>query len=134
MSLATWKEEFYPIPAEDACRSVMEALDHSILKWSGVTKENLIKHGCELYGCEVQEISDIFDFRFNSSTCALCKLVEEECCDCIITKACGCPCCSYRNYTEPTAYGVFIHKGDGEPMRKLLVESKKYLDKEGTYE
>lgn len=39
MSLETWKEEFYPIPADEVPES--QALAHSLRKWEGLRKENL---------------------------------------------------------------------------------------------
>lgn len=48
MSLETWKEEFYKIPAEECIKE--QALDHSITKWEGLRPENLQKHGLFLDG------------------------------------------------------------------------------------
>jgi len=45
MSLKTWKEEFYPVEAEDAASNPIEATKHSIQKWKGAMAESLEKHG-----------------------------------------------------------------------------------------
>ncbi len=31
-----WQQKYYPIPAKDACSSGLEAIRHSVLKWSGM--------------------------------------------------------------------------------------------------
>lgn len=46
MSLETWKQEFYSLPASNA--PIEQALDHSIKKWAGLQPDNLAKHSVEL--------------------------------------------------------------------------------------
>lgn len=93
MSLKTWKEEFYPTRAIEhrmpgqgddpdmrpTREQALAALDHSILKWSGLTPENLARHevqvigtaaGCNLYDSATVSAS----MWVNSETCALCVL------------------------------------------------------------
>ena len=43
MSFESWKEEFYPMPAEEVRPE--RALEHSLQKWKGLRPENLKKHG-----------------------------------------------------------------------------------------
>lgn len=76
MSVESWKEEFYPVDAEDAASSDSEALAHSIKKWEGLTEESLRKHG-------LKEVP----INMGSNTCALCvRHIEEECMDCPIVR------------------------------------------------
>lgn len=69
MSLKTWQEEFYPIPADKT--EFGDALDHSLRKWEGTTPGNLAKHGVKLNGPELSD-SDGYYMRLNSDSCALC--------------------------------------------------------------
>lgn len=60
MSEASWKNEFYPIDADLVDEE--DAIKHSLVKWRGLRKENLLKHGLEWVPIEV-----------SGATCALCK-------------------------------------------------------------
>lgn len=60
MSKKTWKEEFYPIPADEV--PLKRAVAHSLKKWRGLLPRNLKKHG-------LKEAPIEFGM---SSTCALC--------------------------------------------------------------
>ena len=99
MSIASWKKEFYPVPA---CKIVdpEKAFQHSYRQWQGLTKKNLKKHElCFDNGC-------LFDRRRNTRywitcalDCALCKVYFYG-----KTKPCvGCPLhengfnCTHRN-------------------------------------
>ena len=64
MSLETWKEEFYPVPADEVPES--QALTHSLRKWEGLRKENLEKHGVK------RRLHKVGEFHVDSTTCALC--------------------------------------------------------------
>jgi len=44
MTIKTWKEEFYKVKPSKRMSKV-EAIQHSLLKWQGLTKSNLKKHG-----------------------------------------------------------------------------------------
>ena len=61
MSIKTWKEEFYPIPAQETEQS--NAIQHSLTKWTGFIPSNLEKHEV------TYEL--LHDFRFGQ-TCPLC--------------------------------------------------------------
>ena len=71
MSLASWKEEFYPTPAY-AC-PCDQALEHSILKWTGLLPENLEKHKVFLDGQYLRDPeSPNCALRIDGDSCALC--------------------------------------------------------------
>ncbi len=107
MSLETWKEEFYPIPADEVPES--QALTHSLRKWEGLRKENLEKHGVGATGGYVDEMS------IDSSTCALCHhhIDSVRCATCPLVKlTMGGNCDS--------EYVWWNHAGDPEPMIELI--------------
>lgn len=83
MSMESWIAEFYPIAANKV-NTPEAALEHSIKKWSGLTKENLQKH--ELYRVTRHIGDECFDkvFHVGSDTCALCEVHDGECRKCIL--------------------------------------------------
>lgn len=122
MSLETWKKEFYPIPA-DKVKSHKKAVEHSILKWTGLFPKNLKKHN--IYKTKNTGIyeppsittdEDNYNFVIDCSTCALCCLVENDrdvnCDNCKIVKVtgkrCDNPWIRWRDKTDP------------KPMLKVL--------------
>lgn len=81
MSLKTWKEEFYIIPAGAAGRKTkLEAIEHSLQKWMGTTPANLKKHGVIYEDHEVREpffrgrmFYEVPSFEFTANSCSLCE-------------------------------------------------------------
>ena len=45
MSLKTWKKEFYPISASRVRKDAIAAIEHSLRKWRGLTKDQMKRHG-----------------------------------------------------------------------------------------
>jgi hypothetical protein len=77
MTIETWKKEFYPVEAEDCPED--QAIEHSLLKWQGLSPDNLAKHGLELSPrfAGIIEIGKEYDdanakFFIGSDSCALC--------------------------------------------------------------
>lgn len=80
MSLKTWKEEFYPVPAT-SCKKE-DALIHSLNKWRGLLYGSLVKHNVGiklLHSTTVVEYIDTTSnylgdeiLRINGNSCALC--------------------------------------------------------------
>lgn len=70
MSLKSWKKEFYPKPANET--SKMEALEHSLRKWTGATPANCKKHRVryEDHFITDDESGDYLSFCHES--CSLC--------------------------------------------------------------
>ena len=117
MSLNTWKEEFYPVKADDkkAQRSWMSAVKHSLQKWKGLRAENLKKHEC-------------YAPRVDSESCALCRRVS------MIHGSIICQACPlFRHLGNPCDSGgmapfmKFIYDDDPEPMIKALEETQRKL-------
>lgn len=44
MSIATWKKEYYPTPADRNCKTDLMAIEHSLNKYEGIRTANLKKH------------------------------------------------------------------------------------------
>jgi hypothetical protein len=120
MSLQTWKDEFYPVPATDYGSTRLEAIQHSLRKWTGVLKKNLKKHGvntCHLI--------------LSSKTCSLCIMYHER-------LACeGCPlnidgskCYESSLDSKPRGYKIYYRTGDARPLiRELKAALKKEENK-----
>ena len=78
MSLQSWKKEFYsPISKV----SKKDALQHSLIKWVGLRKENLAKHGVE-YDSTIGAITfKGSKLAIDGWSCALCRKYK-SCDDC----------------------------------------------------
>jgi len=145
MSLETWKEEFYPVPADDkrAKRSHTAAVNHSLKKWRGLTKENLEKHGLIKVSLSdsIAPINGGGCITISGATCALCCMEDERTClnNSTSEKFCRqCPLfrtlgrqCDQDNLLdvseEPGPYIKFIIKDDPQPMIEALEKTKKKL-------
>lgn len=123
MSLATWKQEFYPEPA----RLVYErdAIAHSLRKWRGLTQDNLKRHGLENHIDEIQDEDDC-SFPVTSETCALCQVHKAHispfsCGQCPLAAVHGGQPCDERTGTESMSpYVAFIVHHEAGPMIELL--------------
>lgn len=78
MSLATWKKEFYRIPANKVSKN--DALAHSIKKWTGLLPRNRKKHNVQLSDCTLRDKHNLLDI--NSRSCALCVCHKDVCVAC----------------------------------------------------
>lgn len=138
MSLESWKAEFYPVPASEV--SEEDALDHSIRKWDGLTKENLERHGLSH-----DEDGDILDnghvvFRVDSYTCSLCEVFtpqmdDDECDACpLYQERNGVACCEHAFGEDDSPYGHYrvSPSHDPLPMLNLLkrVKAKQEAEKQ----
>lgn len=122
MSLETWKAEFYPIEASKVL--VEDAVQHSLRKWRGLTKENLKKHGVKQDG---NSIYDVFgSLRLNYGSCALCFHYEcsvSDCPGCPLVSVLGtrCDICVNRDDEHIVSpYREFIWRNDPLPMIEAL--------------
>jgi hypothetical protein len=131
MSLETWKQEFYPEPADEC--SAERAVAHSILKWTGLLKENLKKHNVWRKLGE-WNLTSINDERFTvaSDSCALCyhylePADEEE------TPCKRCPlyqvrdevsCDNFKSGEFYPPFGEWLHQDKPEVMLDWLKQIK----------
>lgn len=120
MSIESWKQEFYPVPAEEAATGNVAALKHSIVKWHGLRSENLEKHDVVPVGTYCIGTTEYDSEELASSdSCALCILARDKCNRCVLTKVrstCG---ASWRNW---------ILEQDPEPMIAQLEHALKTID------
>lgn len=110
MSLATWKKEFYPVPASKVSKK--NALAHSLKKWEGTFSASLARHGIRLSNGILYD-EEGFEFEFGDTDCALCVNHRQEvdsCQSCPLFKSLGRVC--YGNESE---YAEFL-KGNPKPM------------------
>lgn len=150
MTIATWKEEFYPVEADRTLRK--DALPHSIRKWEGLRPENLAKHNLFIpkagkTGCIAEEGYDDtkspytgdnpkHSLRMHSGNCALCHHYEylspyhstlDKCHNCPLYKARGSRRCdSARSDERDSPWHSFSDHGDPLPMISWLEKSKKF--------
>lgn len=97
MSLESWKKEFYPITANRTNKK--DAIEHSLLKWKGLTGKNLAKHNVKI---KVGAVADDENMLYvDGDSCSLCyhyyndtsSWVEgSRCEDCPLYKTLGMDC------------------------------------------
>jgi hypothetical protein len=130
MSLASWKAEFYPVPASEI-KTVREAIEHGLRKWKGLRPGELKAHGLVLSGAVLQSPGDVEEpsVPITSSSCALCHLCADKrgsvhCHPCILTEIRGRACDRAIGATESRSpYANFLENGDPEPMIALLEQA-----------
>ena len=76
MSLQSWKEEFYPMPASEVTPA--DALDHSLRKWEGLRLKNLQQHALQQDKRYLWDPVGEESLKIDATTCALCKLYIDE--------------------------------------------------------
>lgn len=78
MTVETWMVEFFDVDVDGIEKNKVAALEHSIKKWKGLTRENLNKHCVSIVNFEDRpELADgktTQRFVINSRSCALCQL------------------------------------------------------------
>lgn len=141
MSLATWRAEFYPIPASEATESDTVAVEYSLVKWRGLRPEALERHGVGLYGMSVREPdgeSDDLPARFpvDGNTCALCQKHNKldvnyatTCAGCpIVAVREGVPCDSREAIDKALSPWLeFTKRQNSEPMIQWLEKAKAFV-------
>jgi len=122
MSLETWKAEFYPIPAHEV--PVEDAVQHSLRKWRGLTKENLEKHGLVRRKNVIIE-SGVWRFGVESDSCSLCKHYLSpfsNCHHCPLANVLGGRCDEDQGDLDEvdSPYHEFTRNGNPLPMIEAL--------------
>ncbi len=127
MSIKSWKQEFYPITAEQAARKGdLAAIDHAYLKFRGTFPSNLKRHGCEKWKCRV--LFDDLEFCFGHTTCALCvrntgpAFDMPDCYRCPLFVSGGIECSQ-----DESAYREWEESNDPRPMLKALRAARKLV-------
>ena len=126
MSKESWLAEFYPVPARDF---EGDALDHSILKWTGLLIENLNKHEVTLEAAVVCTETEAF-LEINSDSCVLCiRYVSTFCAMCPIVKVRGARCDEMtetekeKGSIADAPYQQMASYNNAQPMLDLLEEA-----------
>lgn len=113
MSLATWKKEFYRIPANKVSKRY--ALKHSIKKWIGLLPKNRKKHGVKLVSCILVDAKNN-ELCISGNSCALCEQYGDDCIEC--------PLFSVNDYSAVTPchdeYTLAMDTNRVVPMINLL--------------
>lgn len=131
MSLETWKKKFYQIEPTKGMTE-REAIEHSILKWTGLLSANLKKHRLTLNyrDAEIHEFRKKYNrFYISDSSCALCvKYINPQeffakCNSCPLNRVLGGRCDRYQN-----PYWIWRTNGDPKPMIQALKKSLKALE------
>ena len=118
MSLKSWKKEFYPKPVH-MC-SYKKAGEHTELKWTGLSKKNLKKHG----GTHDWALINFEDdtLRIDSDTCLWCRIDLSAYSSCT-----SCPGYIGNNKIKcDSAYHHWKATGDVRPMLKWIRKARKY--------
>lgn len=141
MSLVTWKQQYYPRPANRVGKR--SALAHSLRKWEGLTKEALRAHG--LMTTELGDVTESAGygekyFNVDSASCALCVhyLQEDQldyCTSCPLAQARGGVRCDEYSATLDgdrghSPFSIFTSKGDARPMLRWLRKAQKRQQKQ----
>ncbi len=128
MSLATWKAEFYPIPADAVPKD--QAIAHSLQKWQGMTAANLAIHGVSVTDSGDLEDDDQF-LEISTRTCALCEhYYVYDCHECPLTAVRGEPCHS----GDHAPFDAWMDGGDPLPMIALIESAAKREERQRTEE
>lgn len=132
MSLASWKQTYYPVAAKEATASVVRALDHSLSKWIGLQPGCLIAHSVrkvyeQLRGEEGEE-----PFAVNSGTCALCLMHQDDksCSHCPLLWERGARCDAVLADEHRAPYGAWVFGSDPRPMVSLIRSAYKHFGAE----
>ena len=136
MTLKTWKDEFYPVPADDpSIETDLQAIKHSLRKWEGLRYDNRAKHDIssrEYMGRNyIHTLGGLTYLYIDSGTCALCvrHIFTSNCRKCPLYLERGMKCDSsvvtgniHKNMVEVgrSPYQEWTINVNPEPMIELL--------------
>lgn len=128
MNLAAWKAKWYPVPAHEC--SAEGAIDHSILKWTGLLPEN--RMGLKVLGSALFD-SEGLELEVNSDSCALCAEHlntehHEPCMDCPLSRSRGDVSCDRRRMGEAQSpWNAWASLHEPGPMLEALHKAKAWV-------
>lgn len=133
MTLRTWKDEFYPVPADDpSIETDLQAIEHSLRKWEGLRYDNRAKHEIsaqDYMGRNYIEGEDslgitLESLNIDTSSCALCEKfysTEGICGNCPLYKEReGHRCDEWNSDGGNNPYISWTSDVNPEPMIELL--------------
>lgn len=132
MSLESWKQEYYPVPANETDKS--DAVAHSLRKWLGLRPEVLAAHSLVMFGCRLCEKDNLgTGLYIDADSCALCHHYspdsvyaeddDTECERCPLYKARGGHVCHVDDVAAgetETPFRAFTRTDNPEPMIRWL--------------
>lgn len=130
MSLKTWKQKYYP-KKPTTKMTWLQAINHSITKWSGMDEDTLAEYGVYCADIDLNDRGiSTKPFKINSSSCALCVKAEPstfpDCVFCPITIMRGSPCDASQGNTD-SEFSMWCRLQDPKPMQELLKETLEYI-------
>lgn len=147
MSLQTWKQEFYPIPAKEASNLwVLGAVNNSPRKWKGLRHKNLKRHDCEVrfIGSLVKWVvvektqtdrgTNLVPIEMDPiemGTDSLCRKYKgSEVCDgCPVAEArLGVPCTQLYGDEVVSPWIAFVCHKNPKPMIRVLKQARRYIE------
>ena len=130
MNLADWKAKWYPVPAQ-ACNAA-DALDHSILKWTGLLEKN--REGLELVGSILADRGREDVLEINHTSCALCvvhyrpEIEEDPCRQCpLALSRRGVSCDQVCEGEDYSPWQDWLEDHDAQPMLTALHKAKVWV-------
>lgn len=126
MSLISWKDQYYKVPADQLVAAAADdvvLVEHALTKFEGLKPENLKRHGMEQSHRQIQEIGDPDTaLDITSDTCALCGVYNDRqrgsqsCAECPLKLARGTRCDAERVDEEASPYHTWAAYGNPQPM------------------
>lgn len=112
LSLEEWKAEYYPVDAQAAAGTALEATQHSLRKWRGMSSEVM-----RTYGVEQLDVVMFTD-------CALCcygkrYAVDDPCSECPLAHTLG-RSCDQSSDSVASEWRSWCRNRDTEPMITAL--------------
>lgn len=130
MSINSWKKEYYKGRVKTAARDAMAATEHSLLKWTGLSYDNLKKHGLEKWSCGIiANPQTRAEFSVGNDECALCQYSTYgdeygiSCKVCPLARSSDDMTC----YDCDSPYRVWERTGDNAPMVQALQRTIAWL-------
>lgn len=127
MSFTSWKDEFYPTPADKT--SEAEAVSHSLRKWRGFLPKNLKKHDITL-----EHLRNRYAMHLDKA-CACChhfydsSALDESCAACPLFQVEGDVACDDENSVYRTAVTTDVASGMIDALKRARVHYNENMKK-----
>jgi len=135
MSLKTWLVKYYPSPATREM-TWLQAVEHSIVKWQGLSQAVLARHGLRQSTCVLVDDAADETFEVSSDSCALCHKTDvastyevgsDSCKGCPLYEVRGNVACAAPIADDSAPYQAWVFGNDSKPMLKWLRRTRKML-------
>lgn len=143
MSVKSWLKEFYPVDCDDeSIKTNLQAVQHSLQKWRGLTQEQLQKHRVSVDQRSGWHAGRLLSgrskgrLRINDQSCSLCQkhMDSNDCKSCPITRVTG-RRCDQKAYNQTkdvwgSPWHEFTDNCNPAPMIAVLERTEAHLLKE----